>query len=200
MRQVDFRTTFGRLGSHPGHIGPQAGDVIFRRAMSYKEGAVFVEVGSGTGRGTVLLGTAAKNIGAKVYAIEDWDNVPNDVGVLYRRAIETHGLAEVVTRVKSWPTMDTDLVVVNSLSDGDEGQTKTLMDNLKDKTVIIFTIPGEERTITGFKMLEQMPKVFTVYEKEATVPNIPRQTFGDEKEEDAEITTAEIKGEDDAAA
>lgn len=69
MKQIDLRTAYGRLGMHPGDMGLQEAQIIFEQAMT-KGGGVFVEVSSGTGRATVILGTAARNVGAKLYAVD----------------------------------------------------------------------------------------------------------------------------------
>ena len=69
MKQLDLRTAYGRLGMHPGDMGPQEAQVIFEQATA-RGGGVYVEVSPGTGRTTTVLGVAARNVGAKLYVVD----------------------------------------------------------------------------------------------------------------------------------
>lgn len=107
MKQTDLRTAYARLGMHPGDMGPQEAQVIFEQATA-KNGGVFVEVSPGTGRATVILGIAARNVGAKLYAVDAlaiknpaenrWFNMAVTLHQLYGivRQVEPGALKEVL--------------------------------------------------------------------------------------------------------
>lgn len=62
MRRVDFATAYGRLGTHPGDVGPVEAEAIFSAAEGFL-GGNFLEVSPNGGRGTAILATAAANVG-----------------------------------------------------------------------------------------------------------------------------------------
>ena len=78
MKQTDLRTAYSRLGHHPGDMGPQEAEMIFSEAMKRRDGATFLEVNPSFGRATVILGTAARNLGGKLYLACEWAKTTPD--------------------------------------------------------------------------------------------------------------------------
>lgn len=70
MRRVDFTTAYGRLGMHPGDIGPVEAEAIFSVAEGFP-GGNFLEVNPNGGRGTAILATAAANVGGHLDVVLD---------------------------------------------------------------------------------------------------------------------------------
>lgn len=64
---LDFDVLYGRLGSFPGDVNFRQAEALFRWAMKAGEGAQFVELEPNTCRATVIIGTAARNLGGKVH-------------------------------------------------------------------------------------------------------------------------------------
>mgnify|MGYP001564123902 CR=1 FL=1 len=99
MKQTDLRTAYGRLGMHPGDMGPQEAQVIFEQATA-RGGGVFVEVSPGTGRATAILGIAARNVGAKLYAVDALAIKNPAENRWFNLAVLCHQLTGVVRQVE----------------------------------------------------------------------------------------------------
>lgn len=161
MRQIDFRTVYARLGDHPGSIGPRAASIVFQKAMAFPAGAVFSEVGSEGGRTTIILGHAAKNVGAKVYAYGDWQSpdVHPDAHRWFLRGIDSHGLSQVVT--VSGAGNSVDMLVINKEIES----TERFLGDVKQGGLCILLETDREMT-DEFKMVEHEPQIpLRVYER-----------------------------------
>lgn len=157
MRLIDFQAAYGKLGKHPGRLGPPDGqvgaEVIFRHAMAHKAGALFVDLGAEGGRTIALLGYAAKNVGAKIVAVESWQALHPQVEYLFHRAVKTHGLSEIVTR--SLPPSDADLVIVSRPLVSLDGLVGDPTEVVKEGGLLIFL--DEPSGIDGFGLVEKIP-------------------------------------------
>ena len=157
MRLIDFKTAYGKLGKHPGRLGPPEGqvaaEVLFRHAMSQSAGAIFVDLGAEGGRTVALLGYAAKNVGAKIVAVESWPGLPPAAQYWFQKAVKTHGLSEIVTA--SPPPSGADLVVVSRPLVSLDGLAGDPADMVKERGLLIFL--DEPSGIDGFALVEKIP-------------------------------------------
>ena len=97
MKRTDLRTAYGRLGIWPGDMGPQEADIIFTEAMKCRDGATFLEINPQGGRTTAILGTAAKNLGGKLYVASDPTKTNHEEQLWLGRAITLHGLRGITS-------------------------------------------------------------------------------------------------------
>ncbi len=161
MRLIDFATAYGKLGKHPGVLGPEAASVIFAHAMRQKPGALFADLGAEGGRTLALLGYAARNIGAKIVAVEAWANLPPMAEFWFNRAVKTHGLTDIVS--VSPPPSGADLVIVSRplvTLDGLAGDPASMV---KDDGLLIFL--EEPSGVHGFELVEKVPPFVWVLKK-----------------------------------
>ena len=162
MRQTDFRTAYAHLGMHPGDMGPQEAQIIFEQAMA-AGGGVFVEMAAGPGRTTAILGTAARNVGAKFYVIEaQVVKSPGDgrwfsLAVLLHQLSLTHVEPSAVKEVLNGGGVD--LILVN----GEQDISKL---PLKDGCVIILR-KSNETSVPAECVVDHRPTI-SVWRKSAT--------------------------------
>ena len=175
MKHVDFRIAYAQLGDHPGTIGPQAADALFRHAMTFEAGSMFLEMGSEAGRATVLLGIAARNVGAKVFALEDWVKAGPMARHRFDWAIRTHGLGEVVsapTNGASPPPDQVDFLLVTRDWGNGFYVIEDMLGAVKPGGKVFFLLPLRSGMVLpdvhgrGFKEVESLPSVL-VFEKES---------------------------------
>ena len=110
MRQVDLRTAYAHLGIHPGDVGPQEAQIIFNEAMAIKEGGAFIEINPAAGRGTVILGICAKNTGAKLYVLDQWQTKNPQELRWFDLAMMLHQLQAIVVRCETNPDVLKEIV------------------------------------------------------------------------------------------
>ena len=125
MDFVDLRTVFARLGNHPGDMGPQEAKMIYDCAMSRERGARFLEIGAGMGRTTVILGTAARNIGARLVVAHDNSWKDPQIVRWFDQAVRLHGLRDVVETELVPPSDEFDLVLITGNYAADALNIKT---------------------------------------------------------------------------
>ncbi len=125
---VDFPTLHGKVGNWPGDINPQCAEVIYNTALSFKDkgnAAIFVDMGTGPGRSTIFLASAAQQIGAKVYAIDDWLEPASRLW--FDRAMRLFRMMQVVTPVQGEHRLPpADFVLMHAI---DETVVKEIWDN-----------------------------------------------------------------------
>lgn len=92
MNNTDLKTTYGRLGMHPGDMGPDEATVIFGEAMKLPEGSRALEISPQTGRTTAILGAAIRNIDGALYVADDWIAKNPQESAWFQKAIKLHGL------------------------------------------------------------------------------------------------------------
>ena len=115
---VEFPILHGKVGNWPGDINPQCAEVIYKTALSFegKPNSVFVDMGAGTGRSTIFLAAAAQQIGAKVYAIDNWQEP--SMALWFDRAMRLFRMSAIVTPVRDQSQMaPAEFVVLHSSDD-----------------------------------------------------------------------------------
>ena len=102
MRQPNFEIVYGKLGDHPGALNAHDAQRLFDAVLAAPEQAKILEVGSGTGRATVVLGYAAQFKGSTVVAVDNWAEQDPRAALWFRRAVEGHRLKGTVVSVDTF--------------------------------------------------------------------------------------------------
>lgn len=71
-----------------GHLSPNEAQLLYNLAAAVPSDGVIVEIGSYQGKSTVCLGLGAKEVGARVYAIDPHDDVQENESTHY--GMENH--------------------------------------------------------------------------------------------------------------
>ena len=95
-KYVDFNTLYGKLGNYPGDFGLRAAEALFRLAMKQPKESIFAEYGPDGARAMVILGTAAKNLGGKLYVVSAWESRHPQSRFWFERAVKLFGLTSTV--------------------------------------------------------------------------------------------------------
>lgn len=166
MKHVDFRTAHARLGNYPGRASPQAERVLFDRVMSLPSGSVVMEIGCEAGRETVMIGIAARNVGATVFVFENWSKLNPAVKVRFDWAIKTHGLAETV-----WPADGVlgpiDLLLVSR----EMGEVSDRLNYVKEGGLVLFLDIDRTTDAKELNLLETKP--VQIHRKVRAVDDLP---------------------------
>lgn len=104
MKLVTFDTAYAKLGNWPGRIGYQEGRTIFGLVSGLKARDSAIIIGAGFGRAVMLAGRAAKNIGAKLYAVERWGEIDPAAKQWFNKAVWLAGLTEIVVPLEPLPS------------------------------------------------------------------------------------------------
>ena len=166
MKMVDFRTAHARLGNHPGRIGPQEGEALFNCVMSLPAGAVVMEIGCEAGRGTILIGIAARNVGATVFVLEDWSRLTPMYKTRWDWAVKTHGLTDTVY-LADGVSGPIDLLVVST----ELREVPDRLNDVKEGGLILFLDIDRVVDLKELKLLEAKP--VQIYQKVRVVDDLP---------------------------
>ena len=93
---LDFPIVYGKLGNHPGSLTTDQAIALFNTAMRCPMGAKIIEYWPDTGRSTVILGAAAKNLDGKLYVFTNFNNGNKAGEGWFARAVKTHRLEAVI--------------------------------------------------------------------------------------------------------
>ena len=99
MKSVDFKTLYGRLGNWPGLLGYYDAEALWNLVSTLKPDDSVVEFAPGHGRAAMLLGTAARNVGSKLYLLDNWQQRDPMLDFWLNRGGKTFGLGHVIVRV-----------------------------------------------------------------------------------------------------
>jgi len=93
---LDFPLVYGKLGNHPGSLTTEQAVALFNTAMRCPIGAKLIECWPDTGRSTVILSAAVKNLEGKLYVFTNFDNGNKAGEGWFHRAIKTHRLDVII--------------------------------------------------------------------------------------------------------
>src|SRR5690349_16854164 len=89
---IEFPLVMGRLGNHPGTLGPEQALGLFNVGMRLPQGAHLLDYWPDGGRTTVILAAIAANLEGQVSAVTNWQAAPLGAELWFNRAVLNHKL------------------------------------------------------------------------------------------------------------
>lgn len=87
---IEPQVVIGKLGNHPGGLGPEQAVALFNTAMKCGTGATLLDFWPDGGRTTVILAAVAQNLEGTVTAEYNWATVPQGGEFWFERAVKGH--------------------------------------------------------------------------------------------------------------
>lgn len=141
---IEFPVVMGRLGNHPGLLGPLQAQALFNAAMACGQGAHFLDYWPDGGRSTVVLFAASQNVEGQLEVLTNWQYAPQGAQPWYDRAIMNHKvkLAEHNGHSPDMAVVSTEVIAV-------------AIDALRSIKKLFVYGPVQALELPGFKVAEQ---------------------------------------------